>query len=45
VDREHYSPLDIPGEVIKGFLAYWPKESRLSPSYRPQNIEQAKRQA
>ncbi|MCX8279662.1 thioesterase family protein [Phyllobacterium sp. 0TCS1.6C] len=44
VDRDSYAPLDIPGEVIKGFLAYWPKDSRLSPSYRPQNLEQAKRQ-
>ena len=46
VDREHYNPLDIPGEVIKGFLAYWPKDSRLSPTYRPVNIQDAaKRQA
>ncbi len=45
VDRDNYNPLDIPGEVIKGFLPYWPKDSRLSPTYRPQTIEQSKRQA
>ena len=46
VDRDHYNPLDIPGEVIKGFLPYWPKDSRLSANYRPVNIQDAaKRQA
>ncbi|MBA8900707.1 thioesterase family protein [Phyllobacterium sp. P30BS-XVII] len=45
VDRDQYNPLDIPGEVIKGFLAYWPKDSRLSPSYRPVVQDKTKRQA
>ncbi len=46
VDRENYNPLDIPGEVIKGFLAYWPKDSRLSPNHRPHIQDAAaKRQA
>ncbi|MGN8022318.1 acyl-CoA thioesterase [Phyllobacterium sp. 22229] len=45
VDRDQYNPLDIPGEVIKGFLAYWPKDSRLSPSYRPPVQDKTKRQA
>ncbi|UGX86643.1 acyl-CoA thioesterase [Phyllobacterium meliloti] len=45
VDRDQYNPLDIPGEVIKGFLAYWPKDSRLSPNYRPVVQDKTKRQA
>jgi len=27
VDTEHYRPLDIPRDIISGFLPYWPKES------------------
>ena len=27
VDTEQYRPLDIPRDIISGFLPYWPKES------------------
>lgn len=29
VDTTNGRPLDIPGEIIKGFLPYWPKDSRV----------------
>jgi acyl-CoA thioesterase FadM len=32
VDTKSMRPLDIPGEIIRGFLPYWPKESRISQS-------------
>ncbi|MEF2550348.1 thioesterase family protein [Aurantimonas sp. A2-1-M11] len=27
VDTEHHRPLDIPRDIVSGFLPYWPKES------------------
>ncbi|MGH6762897.1 MAG: acyl-CoA thioesterase [Phyllobacterium sp.] len=34
VDSTTFNPLDIPGDVIKGFLPYWPKESRFSSEFK-----------
>ncbi|WP_158816948.1 thioesterase family protein [Methylocapsa sp. S129] len=30
VDTQSNRPLDIPGEIMRGFLPYWPKDSRIS---------------
>ena len=32
VDTKSNRPLDIPGEIIRGFLPYWPKDFRISQS-------------
>ena len=29
VDVENSQPLDIPGDIIRGFLPYWPKDSQI----------------
>jgi acyl-CoA thioesterase FadM len=29
VNTENNRPLDIPGDIIRGFLPYWPKDSRI----------------
>ncbi len=29
VDTKSQRPLDIPGEIVRGFLPYWPKDSRI----------------
>jgi acyl-CoA thioesterase FadM len=30
VDTKSNRPLDIPGEIIRGFLPYWPRDSRIA---------------
>ena len=31
VDTKDYRPLDIPGDIVRGFLPHWPKNKPLGP--------------